>query len=154
RRCEPSWRNSIARPWRCSTRRSMMRWGFASRPPTSPSGSWAGDPWLTEPDGLATRPGGLGEMGMDEFGASHGGLSCSRGPAEFIRTPVMVPGEAVWAVVCATFVRDAQAMLPESHDKPTPEPDDDLEDDPEDEPKDQPDDEPEDHPRDEPDTLY
>ena len=92
---------------------------------------------------------------MDEFGASHGGLSCSRGPAESIRrTPLMVPGETVWAVVCATFVRDAQAMLPAPHDKPTPEPDDDLEDDPEDEPKDQPDDEPGDDPRDEPDTLY
>ena len=45
----------------------------------------------------------------------------------------MVPGEAVWAVGCATFVRDAQAMLPDPHDKPTPEPDDDLEDDPQDE---------------------
>src|SRR5262245_27503282 len=46
--------------------------------------------------------GGLGEMAMDEFGASHGGWSCSscsRGPVESIRTPVMVPGEAVWAVV-------------------------------------------------------
>jgi hypothetical protein len=50
----------------------------------------------------------------------------------------MVPGEAVWAVVCATFVRDAQAMLPEPRDKLTPEPDDELEDDP----------------RDGPDTLY
>src|SRR5262245_12978505 len=80
--------------------------------------------------------------------------SCSRGPADSIRTPVMVPGEAVWAVVCATFVRDAHAMLPEPDHKPTPEPDDDLEDEPEDEPKDQPDDELEDDPRDEPDTLY
>ena len=73
---------------------------------------------------------------MDKFAALHGGwsCSCSRGPAESIRTPVMVPDEAVWAVVCATFVRDAQAMLPEPPDKPT----DELEDDP----------------RDEPDTLY
>ena len=94
---------------------------------------------------------------MDEFGASHGEWSCSscsRGPAESIRTPVMEPGKAVWALVCATFVRDGQAMLPEPHDKPTPEPGDDLEDDPENEPKDQPDDELEDDPRDEPDTLY
>ena len=93
---------------------------------------------------------------MDEFGASHGGwaCSCSSGPAESIHTPVMVPGEVVWAVVCASFVRDAQAMLPEPHDKPTPEPDDDLEDDPENEPKDQPDDEVEDDPQDESDTLY
>ena len=92
---------------------------------------------------------------MDEFGASHGGLSCScsRGP-ESIRTPLMVPGEAVWAVVCATFVRDAQAILPDPHDKPTPDPDDDLEDDPENEPKDEPEDEVEDDPKDEPDTLY
>jgi hypothetical protein len=66
----------------------------------------------------------------------------------------MVPGEAVWAVDCGTFVRNAQAMLPEAHDKPTANPDDDLEDDPEDEPKDQRDDEVEDDPRDEPDTLY
>ena len=92
-------------------------------------------------------------MAMDKFGALHGGwsCSCSRGP-ESIRTPVMVPGEAVWAVGCATFVRDAQAMLPDPHDKPTPEPDDDLEDDPENESKDEPEDE--DDPQDEPDTLY
>ena len=78
---------------------------------------------------------------MDKFAALHGGWSrsCSRGPAESIRTPVMVPDEAVWAVVCATFVRDAQAILPDPHDKPTPDPDDDLEDDPENEPKDEPD---------------
>jgi len=64
----------------------------------------------------------------------------------------MVPGEAVWAVSCATFVRNAQAMLSEPHDKPTPEPDDELEDDPENESKDEPEDE--DEPQDEPDTLY
>src|SRR5262249_37559106 len=80
---------------------------------------------------------------------AQGGWSCScfRGPAASSR-------HAVWAVVCATSVRDAHAMLPEPDHKPTPEPDDDLEDDPEDEPKDQPDDELEDDPRDEPDTLY
>jgi hypothetical protein len=66
----------------------------------------------------------------------------------------MVPGEAVCAAGCATFVREAQAMLPEPHDKPTPEPDDELEDDPENEPKDEPDDEREDDPQDDPDTLY
>ena len=63
-------------------------------------------------------------------------------------------GRGRWAVGCATFVRNPQAMLPEPHDKPTPDPDNDLEDDPEDEPKDKPDDEVEDDPRDEPDTLY
>ena len=95
-------------------------------------------------------------MAMDKLGALHAGFSrsCSRGPAESIRAPAMVPGEAVWAVGCATFVRNPQGMLPEPHDKPRPDPDDDLEDDPEDEPKDQPDDEVEDDPRDEPDTLY
>ena len=93
---------------------------------------------------------------MDKFGALHGGWSCSRsrGPTESIRTPVMVPGEAVWAMGRATFVRNAQTMLPEPHDKPTPEPDDELEDDPENEPKDEPEDEVEDDPKDEPDTLY
>ena len=93
-------------------------------------------------------------MAMDKFGALHAGFSrsCCRGPAESIRTPAMVPGEAVWAVGCATFVRDAQAMLPDPHDKPTPEPDDELEDDPENESKDEPEDE--DEPQDKPDTLY
>ena len=89
---------------------------------------------------------------MDKFGALHGwSCSCSSGPGS-IRTPVMVSGEAVWAGGCATFVRDAQAMLPDPHDKPTPEPDDELEDDPENESKDEPEDE--DEPQDEPDTLY
>ena len=90
---------------------------------------------------------------MDKFGALHGGwsCSCSSGP-ESIRTPVMVSGEAVWAVGGVTIVRAAQAMLPELHDKPTPEPDDEDEDDPENESKDEPEDE--DEPQDKPDTLY
>ena len=94
-------------------------------------------------------------MAMDNLGALHAGYSrsSSRRPTESIRAPAMVPGEAVWAVGCATFVRNPQAMLPEPHDKPRPDPDDDLEDDPEDEPKDQPDDEVEDDPRDEPDAV-
>jgi hypothetical protein len=45
-------------------------------------------------------------------------------------------------------------MLPDPHDKPTPEPDDECEDDPETERKHEPDDEVEDDPRDGPDTLY
>jgi hypothetical protein len=36
----------------------------------------------------------------------------------------MVLGEAGSAVVCATLVRDAQAMLPEPDDKPRPKPED------------------------------
>ena len=56
------------------------------------------------------------------------------------RPPVMVRGAAVWAVVCATLVRDIQAKMPE--------PDDEPEDD------DEPDDEPEDRPEDDPGTLY
>ena len=46
------------------------------------------------------------------------------------RLPVMVRGEAVWPVVCATLVRNTQAMLPE--------PDDELEDKPADESEDEP----------------
>jgi len=48
----------------------------------------------------------------------------------------MVLGEAGSAVVCATLVRDAQAMLPEPDDKPRPksEPEDDLDDEPKDDP--------------------
>ena len=52
--------------------------------------------------------------------------------------PVMVRGEAVWPVVCATLVRDIQAKMPEDDDEP------------DDEPEDQPDDESEDDPG----TLY
>ena len=53
------------------------------------------------------------------------------------RPPVMVRGEAVWPVVCATLVRDIQAKMPED-------------DDPDDEPEDKPEDESEDDPG----TLY
>ena len=68
------------------------------------------------------------------------------------RLPVMAPGEAVWAIVCATLVRDTQAMLPEPDDEPTPEDDDEPEDEPEHEPEDESDDD--DEPEDEPGTLY
>ena len=54
------------------------------------------------------------------------------------RPPVMVRGEAVWPVVCATLVRDIQAKMPEDDDEP------------DDEPEDKPDDESEDDPG----TLY
>jgi len=62
------------------------------------------------------------------------------------RPPVMVRGEAVWAIVCATLSSDALAKMPEPDDEPTPEDDDE----PDDGPKDEPDDESED----EPGTLY
>src|SRR5262247_1736937 len=77
----------------------------------------------------------------------------ARGPAVPTPLPVMAPGETVWAIVCATLVRDTQVMLPEPDDEPTPEDDDEPEDE-EDEPEDKPDDESEDEPEDEPDTLY
>ena len=51
---------------------------------------------------------------------------------------VMVRGEAVWAIVCATLSSDALAKMPEDDDEP------------DDGPKDEPDDESED----EPGTLY
>ena len=61
--------------------------------------------------------------------------------------PVMVRGEAEWAVVvCATLSSDVLAKMPEPDDEPTPEDDDE----PDDGPKDEPDDESED----EPGTLY
>jgi len=58
------------------------------------------------------------------------------------RLPVMVRGEAVWPVVCATLVRDIQAKMPEDDDEP------------DDEPEDKPDDESEDKSEDDPGTLY
>jgi|SRR5262245_2400806 len=94
----------------------------------------------------------LGGRVLGEFTASHGGGDAdpARGPAVPTGPPVMAPGEAVWAVVCATLVRDTQAMLPDPDEEPTPEDDDE----PEDEPQDKPDDESEDKPDDEPGTLY
>ena len=62
----------------------------------------------------------------------------ARGPSVPTRLPVMVRGEAVWPVVCATLVRDIQAKMPQDDDEP------------DDEPEDQPDDESEDDPG----TLY
>src|SRR5262245_12773465 len=61
----------------------------------------------------------------------------ARGTAVPTRLPVMAPGEAVWAIECATLVRDTQAMLPEPDDEPTPEDDDEPEDEPEHEPDDE-----------------
>ena len=58
------------------------------------------------------------------------------------RLPVMVRGEAVWPVVCATLVRDIQAKMPEDDDEP------------DDEPEDKPDDESQDESEDDPGTLY
>src|SRR5262245_61291732 len=78
----------------------------------------------------------------------------ARGPAVPTGAPVMVPGEAMWAIVCATLVRDTQAMLPEPDDEPTREDDDEPDDEPEDKPDDKPDDESEDESEDEPGTLY
>jgi len=46
------------------------------------------------------------------------------------RLPVMVRGEAVWPVVCATLVCDIQAKMPEDDDEPDDEPEDKSEDDP------------------------
>ena len=46
------------------------------------------------------------------------------------RLPVMVRGEAVWPVVCATLVRDIQAKMPEDDAEPEDKPDDESEDDP------------------------
>ena len=69
---------------------------------------------------------------------------------------VMVPGEAVWAIVYAALVRDTQASEPD--DQPRREDDDEPDDEPEDKPEDKPDGESEDEPDDEsedaPGTLY
>ena len=54
------------------------------------------------------------------------------------RPPVMVRGETVWPVVCATRVRDIQAKMSEDDD----------------EPDDEPEDKPDDKPGDDPGTLY
>ena len=48
--------------------------------------------------------------------------------------PVMVRGEGVWAIVCATLSSDALAKMPEPDDEPTPEDDDEPDDESEDEP--------------------
>src|SRR5262245_65272305 len=66
----------------------------------------------------------------------------ARGPAVPTRPPVMVRGEAVWPVVCATLVRDIQAKMPEDDDEP------------DDESEDKPDDESDDESDDDPGTLY
>src|SRR5262249_12677047 len=78
--------------------------------------------------------------GLDEFVtfARWPIRDAARGPAVPTRPPVMVRGEAVWPVVCATLVRDIQAKMPEDDDEP------------DDEPEDKPDDESEDDPG----TLY
>ena len=62
----------------------------------------------------------------------------ARGPAVPTRPPVMVRGEAVWPVACATLVRDIQAKMSEDDD----------------EPDDEPEDKPDDKPGDDPGTLY
>jgi hypothetical protein len=73
-------------------------------------------------------------------------------------TPVMmlVLGEDMWAVVRATLVRDAQAVLPEADDEPKPDDEPEPDDEPDDEPKpdNEPDDEADDDPDDDPGTLY
>ena len=58
------------------------------------------------------------------------------------RPPVMMRGEAVWPVVCATLVRDIQAKMPEDDDEPDDEPRDDRDDESEDERDDESEDEP------------
>src|SRR5262245_20372160 len=96
-----------------------------------------------------SRDGGpsLGGRVLGEFMASHGGdPDPARGPPVPTGPPVMVRGEAVWAIVCAALSSDALAKMPEPDDEPTPEDDDE----PDDEPKDEPDEESEE----EPGTLY
>ena len=93
----------------------------------------------THPDSPRDRIPALGGRVLGACTASQGGdPEPARGPAVPTRPPVMVRGEAVWPVVCATRVRDIQAKMPEDDDEP------------DDEPKD----EPEDESGDEPGTLY
>ena len=68
--------------------------------------------------------------------------------------PVMVRGEAVWAIVCATLRSDARAKMPEPDDEPTPEDDDESDDEPKDDRDDESEDERDDESEDEPGTLY
>src|SRR5262249_22907741 len=70
----------------------------------------------------------------------------ARGPAVLTGPLVMVRGEAVWAIACATLSSDALAKMPEDDDEP--------DDEPEDKPDDKPDDESDDESEDEPGTLY
>jgi hypothetical protein len=93
-------------------------------------------------DIVATGP-SLEGRGLDEFvHRTVADPDPARGSSVPTRSPVMVRGEAVWAVECATLVPDIQAKMPEDDDEP------------DDEPEDKPDDESDDESEDDPGTLY